>query len=265
MNSKLRKILIIIVSILLLGCCAAVVKIKLPYWMNDIKNRKAANEYTEKNDQGKGSSSQDDMNPDGKSIAPIRVDFKALKAVNSDVIGWIYCEGTAINYPVLQGETDESYIHTDYKGEANFAGAIFAEAENLRDFKDNNTVLYGHNMYDGSMFAALGNWQVQDYLDKHPIIWILTPDQDYCVEVFSAYITHANNLDVYAIYRGTGNALSSYIERVKSYSYVYSPVELDENGKYVLLSTCTNTEGDLRSVVHGLMVPADSAAGLLKQ
>ena len=265
MSKKLRRILIIICTLVFLACGGYVVKTKLPYWINEINNRKAADEYTEKNDPIGPSSSVDDSIFDSKLIAPLKVDFKALKAVNNDVIGWIYCEDTAINYPVLQGETDESYIHTNYKGESNFAGAIFAEAQNLRDFKDNNTILYGHNMYDGSMFACLSNWQVQDFMDKHPIIWILTPEQDYCVEVFSAYITHANNLDVYAIYRGTGSELSSYIKRVRSYSYVSSSIELDESGKYILLSTCTNAEGDLRSVVHGLMVPADSAAGIMKE
>ncbi|MBR0417369.1 MAG: class B sortase [Firmicutes bacterium] len=257
MSRKIRKLLTIIFALIFVICCAIVVVNKWPYWKNSMDNKKAADTYTEKNESKTGPSSEKLV------IAPIKVDFEALKAVNSDIYGWIYCEGTNINYPLLQGKNNDSYIHTNYKGESNFAGAIFVDSANLKDFQDNNTIIYGHNMADGSMFAELSNWQMQDFFDAHKVIWILTPDGDYMAELFSAYITDANSY-VYTIYRGEGPEYSSYIKRVSGESYVRSGVEIESDSKCVLLSTCTYAEGDARSVIHGVLKPVDSVGGVKK-
>ena len=260
MRSKTRKILLIIASAVFIICAAVIIWNKYPYWKNRNFYDKTAKEYTQVNEEyteipDEGSAAQ---------VAPIIVDFAALKAVNEDVSGWIYCEGTEINYPVVQGPSNDTYLHTTYTGIHDFAGSIFVEEQNLRDFKDNNTIIYGHNMYDGSMFAGLGNWQIQSYFDEHPVMWLLTPEQDYKVVLFSAYVTYANNRSVYAIYRGTGDELARYIEDVRTYSYIYCDEQLDPAGRFLLLSTCTNAEGDKRSVIHGMLVPVDSVGGILK-
>ena len=87
---------------------------------------------------------------------PISVDFDTLKSVNPDVVGWIYIEALDnINYPVVQGDDNETYLHTTYENNYNFAGTIFVDYENSSDFSDCNTLIYGHNMKNGSMFGNL--------------------------------------------------------------------------------------------------------------
>lgn len=74
-------------------------------------------------------------------IAPIMVDFEGLRAINPEVVGWIYCEGTGINYPVMQGENNDYYLTHSYDGAYNVSGSIFVEAENRAGFADRNTII----------------------------------------------------------------------------------------------------------------------------
>ena len=85
----------------------------------------------------------------------ITIDFEKLEEVNEDVIAWIKIEGTYINYPIMQGETDEYYLRKDINKKYNIAGSIFVDASTKSDFSDDNTVIYGHNMKNGRMFSNL--------------------------------------------------------------------------------------------------------------
>ena len=225
------------------------------------ENAAAAGLYTEKTGAAEGrQAAAGETRP---VVAPIKVDFQALKRVNDDVVGWIYCEGTQINYPVLQGETNDTYIRTLYTLEGHPSGSIFVDAGNLPEFQDNNTIIYGHHMADGAMFGTLENWHEQEYFDEHPCMWLLTPEQDYRVDLFSAYLVSATH-DTYTIFRGSGTRLTDYLQRVVNDSAVKANVELDPEGHYVLLSTCAYTVyDDARTVIHGLLVPVDSAGGTL--
>ena len=187
---------------------------------------------------------------------PIAVDFEALRAVNSDIVGWIYCEDTAINYPVLYGETNDTYLRRDYEGKYNVAGSIFIDVKNSSDFSDVNTILYGHHMNDGTMFAGLENWQDQAYFDAHPVIWLLTPEQNYRILPFSAYETDAYS-ETYTLYSGPCEPMNEYLRKMAAQSAVQSGIVPDGTGRYVLLSTCASAYGggDERSVVHGVLQP----------
>lgn len=87
---------------------------------------------------------------------PMDIDFNALKSVNPEVIGWIYVEALdGVNYPIVQAADNDKYLHLTYEGNYNFAGTIFIDYENSSDFNDCNTLVYGHNMKNGSMFGQL--------------------------------------------------------------------------------------------------------------
>ena len=193
--------------------------------------------------------------------APIAVNFAALQEVNPDVVGWIFCPDTVINYPVVQGEDDDQYLHHSYNGEFNASGSIFVEADNRRAFADSNSITYGHHMNDNSMFATLDRWQNQDYYEAHPVMWLLTPEQDYKIELFSAYTTSAYS-DTYTIYPEPGANFTEYLKVAKMYSESNTDVELDPNGHYVLLSTCAYVFDSARSVIHGRLRPLSSAGGV---
>lgn len=190
----------------------------------------------------------------GVETAPLCVDFERLQAVNGDVAGWIYCEGTAISYPVLAGADNDAYLHRNYEGGYSRAGSIFVEAANRRGFVDANTIIYGHHMKDGSMFAQLQDWLEQDFYEAHPVMWLLTPEQDYKVVLFSGYVESAY-ADTYSVFTGAGKKFSAYLDRCAAKSAFQADIELDQNGRYVVLSTCAYTFDNARYVLHGMLVP----------
>lgn len=189
---------------------------------------------------------------------PIAVDFQGLKTVNGDVCGWIYCEGTPIDYPVVQGEDNALYLRHNYEGSYNTAGSIFVEASNRPGFADSNTIIYGHHMKNGSMFACLDHWADQAFYEAHPVMWLLTPEQDYKIVLFSGYTTSATS-DTYTIFQGPGGELDDYLARCREQSDFRADVEPDGEGRYVLLSTCAYVFDNARYVLHGMLVPVDSA------
>lgn len=120
---------------------------------------------------------------DSGVILPV-VDFEALKKNGPDIIGWITLPDSAINYPVTQTDNNEYYLRHLYDGTYNKAGCLFADYENQADFSDRNTIIYGHNMRDGSMFAVLNQYDGQPYFDTHRQMYLVTPTGGYVMEIF---------------------------------------------------------------------------------
>ena len=205
----------------------------------------------------------DELAVDMSVLPPISVEFSELTGVNSNIIGWIYCEGTKINYPVVYGVDNEYYLTHDYRGNPDDFGTIFSDAANLKGFSDSNVIIYGHNMNDLSMFATLRYWMKQDYMDEHPVMWLLTPEQDYIVELFAAYETQADS-EAYTVFRSAGQQFEEYLQLAVERSPVSAQVELDPDAHYVMLSTCAYSNALARTVLHGKLVPVGSAGGKLK-
>lgn len=188
------------------------------------------------------------------SYCPITVDFKGLQAVNPDIVGWIYCPNTLINYPIVSGEDNSFYLDHNYTGGASKGGAIFADCGNSGDFSDGNTIIYGHHMIDGTMFSGLGKWSNQSYMNMYPYMWLLTPDCTYRIEIFSAYTTTADS-EAYRIFSLTDSTREEYISRAIAASGISSAVIPGDEDRLILLSTCAYVFKDARSVVHGRLVP----------
>lgn len=189
--------------------------------------------------------------------APITVDFAALQAQNPDVVGWIYCEGTPINYPLLQGETNDSYLRTGFDGKYCYAGSIFLAADNSPDFSDDNTIIYGHNLKDGTMFACLSDWADEGFFAAHPVLWILTPAQDYRVDLFACYLTDAY-ADAYQTKLPTQQDRAQYIAKALAKSDVRQSAAPRQDANYILLSTCAYDFETARYVLHGVLTPAET-------
>ena len=115
-------------------------------------------------------------------------------------------------------------------------------------------------MRDGSMFEVLEDWKKQSFYDAHPYLWILTPEQDYVVVLFSGYTTSATS-DSYQIFNMPGDDLNAYLQNALNHSEFSADVELDPAAKYVMLSTCSYEFSNSRFVLHGMMVPVASAGG----
>lgn len=198
---------------------------------------------------------EDVIEMEEKLKAPIEVDFDALKSVNDEVIGWIYIEALdGVSYPVVQADDNETYLHTTYEGNYNFAGTIFVDYENSSDFSDCNTLVYGHNMKNGSMFGNLDEFvKKPEVYARSKYFWILTPEADYRYEIVSAYTTGVSSV-TYTLFKGPGKEFQDYLETIKSYSAIDTTVrELTIKDRIVTLSTCTGNSAT-RFVVQGVCV-----------
>ena len=200
--------------------------------------------------------------PNAQLKPPIEVDFDKLKSVNEDVVGWIYVDALPdISYPIVKGKDNQTYLHQTYEKNYNFAGTIFVDYENSGDFSDCNTLVYGHNMKNGSMFGHLKKFRENDKLYKQDkYFWILTPERNYRYEIISAYTTGVNS-DTYTLFKGPGEEFEKYLETIKGYSEIQTDdTDLTIKDRIVTLSTCTGNEST-RFVVQGKRVDAEDADG----
>mgnify|MGYP004542402855 FL=1 len=194
--------------------------------------------------------------PAGSTLRPpLDIDFESLRKINTDVIGWIYVEALdGVSYPVVKGKDNDEYLHMTYEKNYNFAGTIFIDYENKSDFSDCNTLVYGHNMKNGTMFGQLKNFSKDDSAyNKSKYFWIFTPEKIYRYEIISAYTTAVDS-DTYTLFKGPGQEFVDYMNKIVSYSDIKTtPGELSVEDKIVTLSTCTGNEST-RYVVQGKRV-----------
>ena len=177
----------------------------------------------------------------------IEVDFDALLAINDDINGWIYCPDTLINYPIVQGGDNDYYLTHLIDDSWNANGAIFMDYRNAADFSDSNTLIYGHNMSSGAMFAGLLNYKNQSFYDAHPYLYILTPAQNYRMDLIAGCIVD---------YRASIYALTSTAADIISDLMANSTFNSDAEylgGNIVTLSTCASGYSDARYVVLGVL------------
>ena len=117
----------------------------------------------------------------------IPIDFEALRQVNPEIYAWIEIPGTEVNYPIVQSATDNGYyLNHTIEGVAGYPGSIYTEGLNSKDFSDFNTLVYGHDMEDGSMFGGLYRFEDEEYLKAHETLVIYTPEHRYTYRIFKA-------------------------------------------------------------------------------
>ena len=189
-----------------------------------------------------------------QTLPALRVDFSVLQAINSQTVAWISgCDG-AIHYPVVRGADNDYYLNHLFDGTTNRNGAIFMDYRNASDLSGRNTFLYGHNMRNGSMFAALTNYADPAYYGQHPELVLVLPGRTYSLQAFSGYVTPGNS-DIYQMEFRDDAEFEAYLERVIAMSDFSSDVSVAPTDKIVTLSTCTYDYEDARYVLHCKLVP----------
>jgi len=181
-----------------------------------------------------------------------QVDFPALSSQNNDVVGWIYGPDTVISYPVVQGTDNEFYLTHMFNGEKNKCGSIFMDSLNKEDFSDSNSILHGHHMRNGSMFAGLMKYDSQSYYDSHPVMWLVTPDKSYKVEIFTGFVTSVDS-DVWQLEFATDEEYKIWLEKMEENSVFESNVKPDTEDHILTLATCSYEYDDARFVVMGVL------------
>ena len=223
---------------------------------SDEYNQIAQMAVTERDPDQDSEAGAEAAGPEGPSLkAPMDIDFDSLRNINPDVIGWIYVEALdGVSYPIVKGTDNDQYLHMTYEKNYNFAGTIFIDYENKADFSDCNTLVYGHNMKNGTMFGQLKNFSKDDSAyNKSKYFWIFTPEKTYRYEIIAAYTTAVNS-DTYTLFKGPGQEFVDYMKKIVSYSEVKTtPGEMGVEDKIITLSTCTGNEST-RYVVQGKRV-----------
>ena len=184
-----------------------------------------------------------------------RVDFDALREINPDVVAWIRFEEPAIiNYPVVQGKDNEDYLYKTFKGYDNTMGTIFVDAYNNPDFRDKNTIIYGHYMYNGTMFNELEQYHKEEFWKQHPYFYIYTPDgAEIKYQIYAAGIVK-DTAENYTCQFADDAAFESFVHATKTSGYYETGVEVGTDAQIVTLSTCTGANNDERTVIHGVKV-----------
>ena len=190
---------------------------------------------------------------DSSTVLPV-VDFEALRENGPDIIGWLSLPDTAINYPVTQTDNNEYYLHHLYDGTYNKVGCLFADYENQADFSDRNTIIYGHNMRDGSMFAALNEYGEQGYYDGHPQMYLVTPGGGYTMEIFTTFVAEpgesGSDTSPWRLSWKDDGAYTTWLSEMAGRSVIETDVTVTSSDKVLTLSTCT-PGGKSRFIVMG--------------
>lgn len=189
--------------------------------------------------------------------APIEVDFASLLKENPDVAGWIYCPDTVVDYPVMHGEDNDLYLHHMVNKEYNFAGCIFEDYRNARGQIDPATILYGHHMKDGSMFAMLHKYTDQEFYDDHPTMWYLTPSQNYRLDLVYGFVATEKD-PIYSLFE-TPLQMQDYLRSIEDKSTFDSlkKYDLSTVNRVIVLSTCAYEFNNARYIVIAVPIPID--------
>lgn len=185
------------------------------------------------------------------------IDFGELNKVNPDIVCWLYCPDTVINYPVVQGADNEYYLRHLFDGTVNSSGCLFIDAE-TSVFRVANTVIYGHAMKDKSMFRSILYYREkgQAYYDAHPFLYLMLPDGAvYRVELFSGYLTDAKTGDAWKNEFTDEKDYKNWLISCAEKSVFQSMVSVSHEDTVVTLSTCSFERESSRFVVHGKLVP----------
>ncbi len=207
---------------------------------------------TDSSTEDTGEETEDD------TFVPIIVDWEYLESINTDIVGWLYCPDTVINYPVVQTSDNEYYLKRGFNKESNTSGTLFADVNSVMGINMCNFIIYGHNMKDDSMLGTIEGYVDQSYYEEHPIMYYLTPTETYRIDLIAAHIVEST-LDNYPGYFDSTADYQAYLNQITSSSLFSTNATVSTDYQLITLSTCdySSSYNDPRFLLHGLLVPLD--------
>lgn len=188
------------------------------------------------------------------------IDWNKLKERNTDVYAWIYVPGTRVDHVVVQpskSKSDLYYMDKNLDKKYEFAGTIFSERHNKKDFSDPVTVLYGHNMINGGMFATLHKFKNPKFFKKHKKMYVYQPKRRLTYKIYSTY-TYDDRHILNSFDFTDAKILKDYqkmtLKPKAMDRNVRKKTKLDLNSKILTLSTCTNGASNTRYIVQGVLI-----------
>lgn len=181
-----------------------------------------------------------------------QMDLPALQQVNSDVIGWIAIPGTEISYPLVQGTDNDYYLTHTWNQNSSAVGAIFMDCRCSADFSGFNTIVYGHRMNNGSMFAALKHYKKQNFLQAHPQVYVTNASGTHAYSIYAAYEAALDGTAYYSAFSDE-TIKKAFIDEGVSLSVIRTGAVPTVNDHILTLSTCTGNGHATRWVVQAVM------------
>lgn len=182
------------------------------------------------------------------------IDWGKLLKTNADVYAWIRVPGTDIDYPILQSSMkreNDFYLHHDIKGGYSFAGCIYTRRENKKDFSDRLTVIYGHNMINGSMFGTLRRFGDADFFKKHKEFYIYMPQKILKYRIVAYMIQ--DDTDILERYEANNElGFEAYVKELKKARNIRKKEKIKPDDSIVTLSTCDSNSGN-RRLLQGVL------------
>ncbi len=246
---------VFIVSILVFVCAlAALGAIVFSYWQGQQTNKEIA-------EIGIVEPAPETLAAEG--LSSFKVDWDALRAVNPDVVGWIYVPGTNINYPIVHTTDDEYYLKHDFKGSVGWIatfGAIFLSADNQSNFSDANNIIYGHHLNDGSMFSAFASFGDADTFNASRTIYILSPTTNYALTTFSIVHCAADDPIAQIAFTDEAERVSYLQDKIDRSVVVASGIPAAKDiPRTFAFSTCDNLASDGRWVLFAYVSEASTS------
>lgn len=249
-GNKLKKIVQNLIIIICL-CSFSFFAYKLYIYNKEEKQQEKLRDSLLKTAITNNVQSRKQNNTDIQEQIPINIDFNTLKKVNKDIVAWIYSEGTPINYPIAQANDNEYYLRRLLDKTYNPSGTIFIDCKNNSDFEDYNTIIYGHNMKNDTMFGTLTNYKKQEYFKEHPYMYLFTENKNFKIELFAGYTTTSES-DIYSFPK-TSEKNEKLIKTAMNNSTFKSQTEVKQENKIVTLSTCSYDFESARYVLLGIL------------
>lgn len=184
------------------------------------------------------------------------IDFDSLKKKNPQILAWVDIPGTGISYPVVQAQDNEFYISHGINGQKSSSGAVFMDYRNKPDLSDANTILFGHNMRNGSMFAGLRQFKFQSYRNSRPYVDLYFPDGRVRFEIYSCYEESASGENFPTLFTGESDR-NAFLSAAAARSLYKTDVVPEESVHTLMLATCTGKGYSHRLVVHAAQIEED--------
>ena len=235
----------------------------------ELQQAKSAMTEEEINELLAGMKKEDTAEASQDSVAPseaaeeqpaeeIPVKFDELWEINPDVYAWITIPGTDIDYPILQHPSDDAYyLNHNIDGSYGRPACIYTERLNSKDFTDNNTVIYGHNMKNGTMFAQLHKFEDKDFFEEHREVTIYLPDKVLHYKIFAVHTYDDRHL-LYSFDFSDKAVYRDYLESVFSIRDMSANIDTDmtvtEDDKIITLATCVYKQPSLRFYVQAVLM-----------
>ncbi|WP_144532006.1 class B sortase [Bacillus pumilus] len=174
---------------------------------------------------------------ESRESGTIRTSFNELRKVNDDIVGWINMKDTMIQYPIVQSRDNAFYLTRNYLKNDTRAGSIFMDYRNDVLHESPNTVVYGHRMRDGSMFAGLTNYLKKDFFDEHRTFQYDTLYQSYEAEIFAVYETTVDFDYIQTDFQDL-EEYAHYLQAVRKKSIYQTKTDVSTDDLILTLSTC---------------------------